>query len=365
MKLDDFDYTLPPERIAAAPAAERDGARLLVHEIGAGRTQHLFVRDLPGVLAAGDLLVFNDTRVRAARLMARRPEGPDGGGGRVECLLVERLDSRACLWRAMVRPAGRLRAGERLSLERGGPGLRALERLAGPDGRPGPEWTLAVEAPPDWERSRVEAHLEAAGELPLPPYIARPGGPVPADRERYQTVFARETGAVAAPTAGLHFTPELLERLARGGVDRAFVTLHVGPGTFRPVTAEDPREHRMDSESFHLSPETADTWRRTRSKGGRVVAVGTTVVRTLESALAPGEPADLRPGPGSTALYVLPGHRFRAVDALLTNFHLPKSTLLMLVSAFAGRERVLALYAEAVAEGYRFYSYGDAMLLLP
>lgn len=367
MRLSDFDYDLPESAIAQAPAAERDGARLLVHELAAGRTRHLYVRDLPDVLAPGDLLVFNDTRVRAARFFARRPSiagvrgGPAGGGGRVELLLLDFCKGEPPTWRAMVRPAGSVRAGEALAVEGGSLVFTPLERLVGEDGRPGAEWRVGLIGGPRGEE--LEAQLEREGELPLPPYVRRPEGPSAEDGERYQTVFAKERGAVAAPTAGLHFTDRLLGHLEGRGIGRETLTLHVGPGTFRPVSAEDPREHRMHGERYTVPAAAARAHNEARARGARVVAVGTTVVRALETVAA--ERGEVAACTGETAIYILPGHRFRAVDALLTNFHLPRSTLLMLVSAFAGRERTLALYAEALAEGYRFYSFGDAMLLLP
>ncbi len=362
MQISDFDYTLPKSAIAQAPVPERDSARLLVHELKLGRTRHLHVRDLPFVLAPGDLLVLNDTKVRAARLFARRPRMADGGGGRVELLLVESVqgeEGAAPRWRALVRPAGGIRAGETLVSERGGLRIVARERLCDAAGAPGPEWVVEF----DGERTgpAFDAALEAAGDMPLPPYVRRAAGAV--DSERYQTVFARERGAIAAPTAGLHFTPRLFEDLDARGVTRVALTLHVGLGTFRPVTADDPREHTMHAEPFCVPPPVAQAWGAARERGARVVAVGTTVVRALESSL--DERGRVQTAQGETRAYFLPGHRFRAVDGLLTNFHLPRSTLLMLVCAFAGRERTLELYGEAIAQGYRFYSYGDAMLLLP
>jgi len=356
VKVSEFDYELPSERIAQRPAAPRDSARLLVHRSAADQTQHVHVRDLPSVLAPGDLLMVNETRVRAARLVGRR-----ASSGAVEITLLERLDARR--WSALVRPAGRLRSGERIELEDGAFTAELIERARASDGALEPEWLLALEARAGAE---IEAALERAGRMPLPPYIRRESQDELAratDRGDYQTVFARELGAVAAPTAGLHFTPELLERLAERGVERAALTLHVGAGTFKPVSAEDTEQHVMHQEQFDLPAPAVEAWQRCRARGGRVVAVGTTSVRVLEScATAQGL---LEPRSGSTRLFLVPGARFHAVDALLTNFHLPRSTLLMLVAAFAGRERILRLYREAIAIGYRFYSYGDAMLLLP
>ena len=356
MRVSDFDYELPPERIAQEPAHPRDSARLLLHRLAADETEHLRCADIDRVLAPGDLLVVNDTRVRAARLVGQR-----ASGGVVELLLVERLDARR--WRALVKPAGRLRAGERLELEGGALVATLTERPRRPDGGPAPEWLLELEPGAGGE---VEVALERHGRMPLPPYIRRPRGADPRrdeDRASYQTVFARESGAVAAPTAGLHFTPALLERLAARGVERAALTLHVGEGTFKPVSAQRTEEHQMHAESYTLPAATVAAVERCRQRAGRVVAVGTTSVRVLESCV--DSAGRLQPGSGSTRLFLVPGARFQRVDALLTNFHLPRSTLLMLVSALAGRERVLRLYGQAIERGYRFYSYGDAMLLLP
>ena len=354
MKVSDFDYALPSERIATHPVEPRDAARLFVHRRADDRSEHRRVRDLPELLAPGDLLVVNDTRVRSARLLGSR-----ASGGAVELLLLDRdAEGR---WRSLVKPAGRLRPGERLELEGGALHARLERRARGAGGELAPEWWLVLEGDGDPEQL-VERH----GRMPLPPYILRARGAEAerdADREAYQTVFARARGAVAAPTAGLHFTPELLARLAARGVERASVTLHVGLGTFQPVSVEDTGAHRMHSERFELPPETVRAVEAARARGGRVVAVGTTSVRVLESCA--NDAGRLRAGAGETALFLTPGARFRVVDALLTNFHLPRSTLLMLVSAFAGRERVLRLYAEAIERGYRFYSYGDAQLHLP
>jgi S-adenosylmethionine:tRNA ribosyltransferase-isomerase len=355
VKVSEFEYELPSERIAQRPASPRDSARLLVHRIAQDATQHLCVRDLSGVLAPGDLLVVNDTRVRAARLLGRR-----ASGGAVELTLVERVAGPR--WRALARPGGRLRAGEVLELEGGAFRAALIERARTAAGDLAPEWLLELEVR---DGPEIETALELWGRMPLPPYVRRERADERAlsDRADYQTVFARAVGAVAAPTAGLHFTPALLGELAARGVERAAVTLHVGEGTFKPVVADDTREHSMHAETYELSEAAAGAWRRCRARGGRVVAVGTTSVRTLESCVA--EDGEVRAGSGSTRLFLVPGAHFRAVDALLTNFHLPRSTLLMLVAAFAGRERVLRLYREAIELGYRFYSYGDAMLLLP
>ena len=365
MKLSDFAYDLPRDLIADEPAPERDGARLLVHDVPADRTEHVLFRDLTRFLVAGDLLVLNDTRVVPTRLLGRRDSG-----GRVEFLLLE--SSAPGLWSAFVNPARKPKVGERIPLEGGALVAEMIERPAGSDGRPGMEWTLRLLGP-DGRGGDDLALLEAHGRVPLPPYVDRddeqsaPGSAhARQDRERYQTVFATRAGAVAAPTAGLHFTPELLTSLSAAGVEQATVTLHVGPGTFRPVKVDDPREHRMHAEAFHLPPATAQAVEQTKARGGRVVAVGTTSVRVLESCArgsGPLGPGDLVPTEGRTDLFLYPGRELRVVDALVTNFHLPASTLLMLVSAFAGRERILGLYREAVRRRYRFYSFGDAMFL--
>ncbi len=344
MRTSDFDYELPPELIAQVPLAERDASRLLVLDRADGSLRHRTFRDLPEVLAPGDLVVVNRSRVFPARLLGTRR-----GGGRAEVLLLRPLpDPRE--WEALLRPARRLTPGDQVEIA---PDFRVtiLSGAFGPEGRR--RVRLESEADP-WSA------LERLGHVPLPPYIARADGDE--DKERYQTVFARERGSVAAPTAGLHFTPELLRRLAERGVERAEIVLHVGPGTFRPVKAESVEEHRVDPERYELPSETATAIERTRARGGRVVAVGTTTVRTLESAVDTA--GAVRAGSGETDRVIVPGSRFAAVDALVTNFHLPRSSLLLLVSAFAGRERILDAYEEAKRERYRFYSYGDAMLIL-
>jgi S-adenosylmethionine:tRNA ribosyltransferase-isomerase len=338
MRLAEFDYPLPAELIAQEPAPERDAARLLVAERGRP-TRHASVRDLPGVLREGDLLVLNDTRVIAARVRGRRPSG-----GRLELLFVRPL--AADTWEVLVR--GGPRPGEAVHL----PGAGGTWVASRGDGL----WELRLGADEpvlDW--------LERVGEVPLPPYIRRPDGPTARDRERYQTVFADARGAVAAPTAGLHLTPALLAALAAAGVAAARLTLHVGPATFLPLREDDLDRVALAAERWIVPPDTAARVNATRATGGRVVAVGTTSVRALESAVdADGM---LRAGAGETTLFIRPGHRFRCVDALVTNFHLPRSSLLVLVSALAGWDRVRAAYAEAVARRYRFYSYGDAMFL--
>jgi len=337
----DFDFELPAASIAQE-AAPRGESRLLVLD-REGADRHAQVANLPRLLLPGDLLVLNDTRVIPARLFGRRAGWP----GKMEMLLVERLSERE--WDALVKPGRRAKPGTMIELDEN---LVAEVILKREDGR----HLLRFSEP-------VEPHLERLGHVPLPPYIHRPD--TPEDRERYQTVYARSPGAVAAPTAGLHFTEHLLEEIAAAGIEIARVTLHVGIGTFKPVTAERIEDHRMERERYEVGAEAAEAIRRTRERGGRVVAVGTTVVRTLESAAmtAGTGGGEVLPGAGSTEIFITPGFQFQVVDVLLTNFHLPGSTLLMLVSAFAGRERILAAYEEAIREGYRFYSYGDAMLV--
>ena len=335
MRLADFDYPLPAELIAQEPAPERTGARLLTLARPDGAIAHRTIADLPALLRAGDLVVVNDTRVIPARVYGRRPTG-----GRLELLFVRPLDAPDT-WEVLVR--GAPREGERVHLPDAG-GVWGAPRG---DGR----WSLAVEAP-----APIVEWLERAGEVPLPPYITRPAGPTPTDRARYQTTYARVPGAVAAPTAGLHLTPELLAALRAREVEVAALTLHVGPGTFLPIRTDDLDAHVMPGERYAIPPDTAAAVARARAEGRRVVAVGTTTVRALESAAAGGPP-------GEATLFIRPGHRFRAVDALLTNFHLPRSPLLALVAAFAGWDRIRAVYEEAVRRRYRFYSFGDAMLI--
>ena len=337
MRTSDFDYDLPPELIAQQPVEPRDAARLLLVSRGAGALSHHHVRDLPSLLRPGDLLVLNDTRVMAARLLGRRADT----GGRVELLLLREDDDGA--WAALVRPGRAATAGRQFVLEASDGPVTATVRC-----RKDEIATVAFDRPID---------PASAGAVPLPPYIHDYEG----DPERYQTVYAREARSAAAPTAGLHFTPALFDRLATAGIEYAFLTLEVGAGTFRPVRTEDPAEHVLPPERYHLPPATADAIRSAREQGHRVIATGTTVVRTLEHALGgEGEAAD-----GETALFIRPGHTFNVVDGLLTNFHLPRSTLLMLVSAFAGHDVIREAYAGAIRERYRFYSFGDAMLILP
>ena len=343
MRIADFDYDLPPSSIAQEAVEPRDQARLMRLPRPEGPpTDHVF-RDLPRLLRPGDLLVVNRSRVFPARLLGRR----EGGGGAEVFLLRDLGGDR---WQALVRPGRRLRPGAHVTVD---PGLTVVVETAAV----GPEGRRIVQLRAD--AGSVEAALERAGHVPLPPYIRRPDRPE--DRARYQTVFAREKGSVAAPTAGLHFTPALLEALSAAGIRIAEVVLHVGPGTFRPVTAEEVEDHHLEAEPYVVPEETANAIAATRAAGGRVVAVGTTVVRTLEAAAR--DDGLVPAGAGETALVVRPGFTFRVVDALVTNFHLPRSSLLLLVAAFAGRERILAAYAEAVRRGYRFYSYGDAMLI--
>jgi len=337
MRLADLDYPLPEELIAQEPAAERAAARLLVLPRDGTPLRHTRMAELPALLRAGDLVVLNDTRVIPARVHGRRPSG-----GRLEVLFVAPLagDDE---WEVLVR--GTPRAGERVHFAAGGG--EWIAPLG--DGR----WRLR----PALDRPVLE-WLEAAGEVPLPPYIRRV--PTAADRERYQTVYARTPGAVAAPTAGLHLTPEVLAGITAAGAAVTFLTLHVGPGTFLPIRGDDLDGHVMAAERIDIPAATVAAVAAARGRGARVIAVGTTTVRALESAAAEGE---LRAGPGTAALFIRPGHRFRVVDALLTNFHLPRSTLLALVAAFAGWKRLRPAYTEAVRLGYRFYSYGDAMLV--
>ncbi|MDJ0849143.1 MAG: tRNA preQ1(34) S-adenosylmethionine ribosyltransferase-isomerase QueA [Myxococcota bacterium] len=343
LDLADFDYELPPERIAQAPPEDRDGARLLVLERETGAIRHDSIRALPSQLRQGDLLVCNATRVVPARL-----RGHKATGGAAEALLLGPSGAGPGRFRALVRTRGRLRSGIALRFEREGTSCEAEIVGVAPDG----EVELAFAAGQD---------PYAVGETPLPPYIRRET-PCDADVERYQTVFARVPGSVAAPTAGLHLSERLLASLEAAGIDCAEVVLHVGAGTFRPLREEDLRAGRLHSEPFELPQETADAVARARAGGGRVVAVGTTSARVLESCAR--DDGTLEAKRGSTDLFLRPGSRWRAVDALLTNFHLPRSSLLLLVAAFAGREAVLRAYEEAMREGYRFYSYGDAMLVL-
>jgi S-adenosylmethionine:tRNA ribosyltransferase-isomerase len=341
MRVDAFDFELPPERIALRPARPRDAARMLVVD-GDGISDR-GVRDLPALLRAGDCLVFNDTRVIPAQLEGRR------GDAKIGATLHKRIDLRR--WQAFIRNAKRLRVGETVDF---GSGVAAVaeERLS--DG----SFILAFAGD-----EPVELLLERAGTMPLPPYIAGKRPTDADDRSDYQTMFAKEDGAVAAPTAALHFTPELLGALAEAGVKSETLTLHVGAGTFLPVKANDTDDHVMHAEWGRIDAETADRLNAVRAAGGRVIAVGTTSLRLLESAA--GEDGIIAPFAGDTAIFITPGYRFKAIDGLMTNFHLPKSTLFMLVSALMGLDVMQAAYAQAIGHDYRFYSYGDASLLLP
>jgi S-adenosylmethionine:tRNA ribosyltransferase-isomerase len=359
MKTSDFDYSLPEASIAQTPIEPRDASRLLVFHRENGAIEHRIFRDIGEYVRPGDLLVLNQTRVIPARIHARKETG-----GRVELLLLRRRDELT--WEALVGGKG-LRVGKKIRVENG-PEAEITELLDGSE-------RLVRFAEP------IEPSLSKVGNVPLPPYIHEKLN----DPERYQTVYAREPGSAAAPTAGLHFTPRLLEELRDAGVRFAYVTLHVGLDTFAPVTEDNPQEHKIHTEWCELPQETADAVKQTKQDGGRVIAVGTTSVRTLESAglvnrnmgIGPGEPqlptpnarlpipdSPISPFSGPTSLYILPGYQFKVVDAMITNFHLPKSTLLMLVSAFAGREEILKAYEIAIRDGYRFYSFGDAMLIL-
>jgi S-adenosylmethionine:tRNA ribosyltransferase-isomerase len=341
VRVDLFDFDLPPDRIALRPASPRDSARLLLVE--GDNLADRVVTDLPALLRAGDTLVFNDTRVIPAQLEGRR------GQASIGATLHKREGPRA--WRAFIRNAKRLRDGDRIEF---GEGVSALASDRGEDG----SFRLAFDG-----EEPVELLLERAGRIPLPPYIAGKREADARDASDYQTMFAREKGAVAAPTAALHFTPALMESLRAAGVAHETLTLHVGAGTFLPVKAEDTDDHVMHAEWGRIDAATAGRLNAARARGGRLIAVGTTSLRLLESA-ADGKGA-IQPFEGDTAIFITPGYRFRAVDGLLTNFHLPRSTLFMLVSALMGRERMQAAYAHAIGEGYRFYSYGDASLLLP
>jgi S-adenosylmethionine:tRNA ribosyltransferase-isomerase len=349
MKKSDFHFDLPEALIAQVPLPERSASRLLLVPPAPASFEDRHIRDLPELLQPGDLLIFNDTRVIPARLFGQKTSG-----GRVE-ILIERLlaDDEA---RAQIGASKSPKPGGRIALDAGG----EAEVLS----RDGEFYHLRFHVP-----ESLESWLLHAGRLPLPPYIQREPGAD--DRERYQTVFAKQVGAVAAPTAGLHFDEALLDGLRARGVEFGHVTLHVGAGTFQPMRVEHLHEHRMHSEWLNVGAELVAQIRRTRERGGRVIAVGTTVVRALESAMRAHEDSgdgamrEIRPFAGETRIFIFPGYNIRSVDALITNFHLPESTLLMLVSAFAGRERILQAYRHAVEQGYRFFSYGDAMLLYP
>lgn len=338
-----YDYALPPDRIAQEPHERRDGARLLKVARATGAIEHGTFADLPAWLTPGDLMVFNDTRVIPARLFGEKVPG----GGRAELLLVRELGGGR--WESFVGATGRKRPGQIIDL---GDGFHA--ELIRP--RDHPVWEVALSGP-----TPLPEFLEHRGHVPLPPYIRRSDRP--GDRDRYQTIYAREPGAVAAPTAGLHFTPELLAAITARGVTTAWVTLHVGPGTFRPLEPADLHRGELHAEDFQLPVEAAQAIERTRERGGHVMAVGTTTTRVLEAcARADG---GVTPGAGRTRLFLKPPYRPRVVDGLITNFHLPRSSLLMLVACLTGREQILAAYRQAIDAGYRFYSYGDGMLITP
>ncbi len=348
MRVDLFDFDLPPERIALRPARPRDAARLLLVN-NSGPFQDQSVHDLPGLLRAGDVLVFNDTRVIPAQLEGRRGPIGEKGGAKIGATLHKRIDLRR--WQAFVRNAKRLRPGDTVDFTAG---VQALVEARADDG----SVTLAFlgEEP-------VEVLLERAGQMPLPPYIAGKRATDAQDRADYQTIFAAKDGAVAAPTAALHFTPELLAALDSVGIGHETLTLHVGAGTFLPMKVDDTADHQMHAEWGAISADVAARLNAVRKNGNRVIAVGTTSLRLLESAAhADGKIGEFA---GDTAIFITPGYRFRAVDGLMTNFHLPKSTLFMLVSALMGRERMQAVYKHAIDQHYRFYSYGDSNLLLP
>lgn len=357
MRTDLFDFHLPEALIALRPAAPRDAARLLVVEPSADPPiTDRMVLDLPELLAPGDALVFNDTKVIQAELEGVRTR--DGRTAKVAVTLIEKITPDR--WQALARPAKRLKPGDRILFGEGNAvcligNLAATVESRGNEG----EVTLVF----DLAGAALDEAIHMLGNMPLPPYIASRRAPDAQDRNDYQTVFAREEGAVAAPTAGLHFTERLLRTLADKGVLEHFVTLHVGPGTFLPVRAADTEAHRMHAEHGVVTPETAEALNVVKARGGRIVAVGTTSLRLLESAA--GEDGQLRPFVGQTSLFITPGYRFRVVDRLLTNFHLPRSTLFMLVASFSGLDLMKRAYAHAVAGGYRFYSYGDACLLSP
>jgi S-adenosylmethionine:tRNA ribosyltransferase-isomerase len=351
VRLADFSFDLPPDLIAQEPSPVRGQSRLLVLSRDTGRLDDRRFLELPSLLGRGDLLVVNNTRVFAARLLGRRLPG----GGAAECLLVRRLEAtspRTEIWEALVHPGQRLKEGSRLEFGTA-PHLIHAE-VVGRYFHGRRRVRIWTDGP------SVDECVDHAGHMPLPPYIKR--ADAPDDRDRYQTVYAHERGSIAAPTAGLHFTPELLAALDAAGIERVAITLHVGYGTFQPIRVERVEEHRMEPEHYEVPPETAAAITRARSEGRRVIAVGTTTTRTIE-AVADAE-GRVQAATGSTDLFIVPGHQFRVVSGLITNFHLPQSSLLLLVCAFAGREPTLAAYRHAVEHRYRFYSYGDATLIL-
>jgi len=362
VNVSDFDFDLPEELVAQHPPVERGGSRLIVFDRATRQTQHTTFDQLPSHLSSGDLLVVNDTRVFPARLLGHRVPS----GGAVECLLIRRLgvgglgvgSSEAGVgsaeeWEALMHPGQKLKPGARVRFERNGACLEGEVLGRHFYGRR----SIRLDAPGG---ERIADLIERIGHVPLPPYIKRDDDA--SDRDRYQTVYARTSGSVAAPTAGLHFTEPLLEQLYSHGVERTTITLHVGYGTFKPVRVDRVEDHEVDPERYSVSVEAADALTRARRDGRRIIAVGTTTTRALESLRV--EDGIVRPGEGATRLFIRPGHRFELVSGLVTNFHLPKSSLLILAAAFAGREEILAVYRDAVQRRYRFYSYGDAMLIL-
>ena len=347
MRVDDFDFELPERLIALRPAVPRDSARLLVVQANGAR-EHRTIQALPQLLRPGDVLVVNDSKVIPARLHGLRRRGnEDTPGAKCELLLYSRVNRST--WRAFARPAKRLKAGDVLTF---GPALKGIVVE-----REGADVAISF----DREADALDAAIAAQGEVPLPPYIAGRRAPDGQDRDDYQTVYARAPGSVAAPTAGLHFTPELLDRLRDRGIGIAAITLHVGPGTFLPVTSDDTAAHVMHSEWTEVSESAARQINAARHSGGRIIAAGTTVLRTLETAA--DDDGKIHPFAGETELFITPGYHFKSADLLLTNFHLPRSTLFMLVCAFSGSGTMKAAYADAIGAGYRFYSYGDACLL--
>ncbi|HUU28322.1 MAG TPA: tRNA preQ1(34) S-adenosylmethionine ribosyltransferase-isomerase QueA [archaeon] len=353
LKTADFTYNLPGALVAQHPASRRDASRLMIVHRQSGRLEHRMFTDLPQYVEPGDLLVLNNTRVFPARLT-----GNFSTGGAFEVLLVRKLEGAR--WLALVKPGRKIRPGRRLEA-----GLLSVQIEDFSGTGVGGERLVRLEAPGSDDPEGLDKIIEKCGHVPLPPYISRPD--TDEDRVRYQTIYAQVTGAIAAPTAGLHFTPEVMQAVREAGAGFAELTLHVGPGTFRPVVAGNPAEHKMGEEYYEVKAETLERMVRAKREGGGIIAVGTTAVRALETVAAgPGglERLGEEPARGWTGLFIYPGHSFRLVDRLLTNFHLPRSTLLMLVSAFAGRELILDAYREAVARKYRFYSYGDAMLIL-
>jgi S-adenosylmethionine:tRNA ribosyltransferase-isomerase len=341
LKLEDFDFNLPEELIAQHPVEPRDASRLMVVERSTGQIDHHIFRELPNLLKAGDVLVINNTRVIPARLIGEK----EGTQAKIECLLLKRLERD--VWEVLIKPGKRLKIGQSVQF---GEGLLQGELLdILPDGNRVMRFTY---------KGVFESVLDELGSMPLPPYITAQLE----DKERYQTVYAKESGSAAAPTAGLHFTPQLLKRLSEVGVEVVEILLHVGLGTFRPVKVENIEEHMMHSEYYRVSKEAAEQINKAKREGRRVIAVGTTASRTLESVATPE--GQIQEGEGWTDIFIYPGYKFKIVDALITNFHFPKSTLVMLVSALAGRELILEAYNLAIRERYRFYSFGDSMLIL-